>query len=218
EKGPNVLFIRSEGLTKNIADINNIVVKHVDGSIPVLIKDVATVQIGHAVRYGATVFNDQGEVAGAVVMMLKGENSSKVIGNIKTKIKEIEKTLPEGIMIEPFLDRTKMVNTAISTVERNLLEGALIVIFVLVIFLGNTRAGLIVASVIPLAMLFAIIMMNLFGVSGNLMSLGALDFGLLVDGAVIIVDAVMYKLMHGKLLSSLHEISQAQMDNEVGSS
>jgi heavy metal efflux system protein len=218
EKGPNVLFIRSEGLTKNIEDINNIVVKQVDGSIPVLIKDVATVQLGHAVRYGATVFNDQGEVAGAVVMMLKGENSSKVIGNIKTKIKEIEKSLPEGVMIEAFLDRTKMVNTAISTVERNLLQGALIVIFVLVIFMGNIRAGFIVASVIPLAMLFAVIMMNLFGVSGNLMSLGALDFGLLVDGAVIIIEAVMHKLTNGSILGGVASITQQQMDTEVESS
>src|ERR1700676_4797225 len=218
ERGPNVLFIRSEGLTKNIADINNIVVKQVNGSIPVLIKDVATVQLGHAVRYGATVFNDQGEVAGAVVMMLKGENSSKVIGNIKTKIKEIEKSLPEGVMIESFLDRTKMVNTAISTVERNLLEGALIVIFVLVIFMGNIRSGFIVASVIPLAMLFAVIMMNLFGVSGNLMSLGALDFGLLVDGAVIIIEAVMHKLTNGSILGGVASITQQQMDAEVESS
>ncbi|HXB45284.1 MAG TPA: CusA/CzcA family heavy metal efflux RND transporter, partial [Puia sp.] len=180
--------------------------------------DLAEIRLGNAVRYGATVFNDEGEVAGAIVMMLKGENSSKVISRVKARIKEIEKTLPVGVMIEPFLDRTKMVNNAISTVKHNLLEGALIVIFVLVIFLGNIRAGLIVASVIPLAMLFAIIMMNLFGVSGNLMSLGALDFGLLVDGAVIIVEAVMHKLVHGKMLSSFQEISQSQMDDEVGSS
>lgn len=109
---------------------------------------------------------------------------------MKEKIKQIEKTLPEGVEIEPFLDRTKMVNHAIGTVEKNLIEGALIVIFILVLFLGNLRAGLIVASVIPLSMMFAVIMMNAFGVSGNLMSLGALDFGLIVDGAVIIVEAV----------------------------
>ncbi|HMH31958.1 MAG TPA: CusA/CzcA family heavy metal efflux RND transporter [Puia sp.] len=218
EKGPTVLFIRSDGLVKSLRDIGNIVVKQVNGSIPVLIKDVAEVRLGHAVRYGATVFNDEGEVAGAIVMMLKGENSNKVIGKVKARIKEIEKTLPEGVMIEPFLDRTKMVNNAISTVEHNLLEAALIVIFVLVIFLGNMRAGLIVASVIPLSMLFAIIMMNLFGVSGNLMSLGALDFGLLVDGAVIIVEAVMHKLTHGEILNSVQKISQCQMNEEVGSS
>ena len=216
EKGDNVLFIRTEGLAKNLEDIGNIVVKQINSSIPVLIKDVAEVKMGTAVRYGATVYNDKGEVAGAVVMMLKGENSNKVISNIKNKIKEIEKTLPEGVVIEPFLDRTKMVSHAISTVERNLLEGALIVVFVLVIFLGNMRAGLIVASVIPLSMLFAVIMMNLFGVSGNLMSLGALDFGLLVDGAVIIVEAVMHTL-HDKLFGGkkLVTVSRQQMNAEV---
>lgn len=218
EKGPNVLFIRSEGLAKNIADIGKIVVKRIHGGAPVLVSDVANVQLGHAVRYGATVFNDQGEVAGAVVMMLKGENSNKVIANIKSKVKEIEKRLPEGVVIEPFLDRTKMVDNAISTVEKNLIEGAAIVILVLVIFMGNFRAGLIVASVIPLAMLFAVIMMNLFGVSGNLMSLGALDFGLLVDGAVIIIEAVMHKLTRGATLRGVSSLTQEQMDTEVENS
>lgn len=215
EKGPNVLYIRSEGLVKNLDDIGSIVVKQIHGSVPVLIRDVAEVKMGSAIRYGATVFNDEGEVAGAVVMMLKGANSNEVINSIKAKIGEIEKTLPEGVMIEPFLDRTKMVNNAISTVEKNLMEGALIVIFVLVLFLGNLRAGLIVASVIPLSMLFAIIMMNLFGVSGNLMSLGAIDFGLLVDGAVIIVEAVMHKLSHSKLYAQTTKMSQDKMDEEV---
>ncbi|CAN5455732.1 CusA/CzcA family heavy metal efflux RND transporter [soil metagenome] len=215
EKGPNVLFIRSEGLVKNLDDIGSIVVKQVHSSVPVLVSDVAEVKFGSAVRYGATVFNDEGEVAGAIVMMLKGANSNQVISSIKTKISEIEKTLPEGVMIEPFLDRTKMVNNAISTVEQNLMEGALIVIFVLVLFLGNLRAGLIVASVIPLSMLFAVIMMNLFGVSGNLMSLGAIDFGLLVDGAVIIVEAVMHKLSRSKMYAGTSKLSQIEMDGEV---
>ncbi len=218
EKGPNVLFIRSEGLVKSLDDISNIVVKQSAGGIPVLVRDIAEAKFGSAVRYGATVYNDEGEVAGAIVMMLKGDNSSIVIKNVKEKITQIEKTLPEGVMIEPFLDRTKMVNNAISTVEQNLLEGALIVIFVLVLFLGNLRAGFIVASVIPLAMLFAIIMMNLFGVSGNLMSLGALDFGLLVDGAVIIVEAVMHRLNHSKKLGTTVHLSQQNMDEEVGGS
>lgn len=218
EKGPNVLFIRSEGLVQSQEDIGNIAVKRINNGIPVLIRDVATVKIGTAIRYGAMVFNGESEVAGAVVMMLKGENSNKVISNIKEKIAAIEKTLPEGVAIEAFLDRTKMVDNAISTVERNLLEGAAIVILVLVIFMGNIRAGLIVASVIPLAMLFALIMMNLFGVSGNLMSLGALDFGLLVDGAVIIIEAVMHKLTRGATLSGVKQLTQEQMDEEVESS
>lgn len=215
EKGPNVLFIRSEGLVKSLDDIGAIVVKKLDSGIPVLVRDVATVQIGSAIRYGATVYNDQGEVAGAVVMMLKGANSNVVIQDIKSKIAKISESLPEGVVIEPFLDRTKMVNNAIGTVEQNLIEGALIVVFVLVLFLGNLRAGLLVASVIPLSMLFAIIMMNLFGVSGNLMSLGALDFGLLVDGAVIIVEAVMHKLSHHSGFKESTKLNQHQMDTEV---
>lgn len=215
EKGPTVLFIRSEGLVTNISDIENIVVKSTDTKIPVLIRDVADVRIGAATRYGAMCYNADGEVAGAVVMMLKGANSSVVIKQVKDRIAQIQKTLPEGVMIEPFLDRTKMVNNAIGTVETNLLEGALIVVFVLVFFLANIRAGLLVASVIPLAMLFAVVMMNLFGVSGNLMSLGAIDFGLIVDGAVIIVEAIMHQLTHSKHFKSVNVLSQTQMDEEV---
>lgn len=218
EKGPNVLFIRTEGLVQTLDDIQHIVVKQTDNGIPVLISDVADVRYGTAIRYGATVFNDKSEVAGAVVMMIKGGNSNQVIGNIKKRIKEIEKSLPEGVMIEPFLDRTKMVNNAISTVEKNLEEGALIVLFVLIVFLGNLRAGLIVASVIPLSMLFAVVMMNFFGVSGNLMSLGALDFGLLVDGAVIIVEAVMHKIVHSHAYINATKLNQHLMDKEVESS
>lgn len=218
EKGPTVLYIRSEGLIGSIKDIQNISIKATNSGAPLLIKDVADVQIGHATRFGAMCYNNEGEVAGAVVMMLKGANSSDVIVNVKERVAQIQKTLPEGVVIEPFLDRTKMVNNAIGTVEQNLMEGALIVIFVLVLFLGNFRAGLLVASVIPLAMLFAVIMMNLFGVSGNLMSLGALDFGLIVDGAVIIVEAVMHQLAHGKKFASLMKISQNEMDEEVNHS
>lgn len=215
EKGPTVLYIRTEGLIASINDINNISIKTTTDGTPIFIKDVADVRIGHATRFGAMCYNDKGEVAGGVVMMLKGANSNKVIENVKSKIELIQSTLPEGIIIEPFLDRTKMVNNAIGTVETNLMEGALIVIFILVLFLGNFRAGLLVASVIPLAMLFAIIMMNIFGVSGNLMSLGALDFGLIVDGAVIIVEAVMHQLNHGKKLSHLNKLDQTSMDETV---
>ncbi|MFS2187411.1 CusA/CzcA family heavy metal efflux RND transporter [Mucilaginibacter sp. Mucisp84] len=218
EKGPTVVYIRSQGLIGNMEDINNTVIKNTADGSPLFIKDVADVKIGYATRYGAMCYNDEGEVAGAVVMMLKGANSSEVIKNVKERIAQIQKTMPEGVEIEPFLDRTKMVNNAIGTVERNLLEGALIVVFVLVLFLGNFRAGLLVASVIPLSMLFAIIMMNLFGVSGNLMSLGALDFGLIVDGAVIIVEAVMHTLSHSKHFTLTDKIGQKEMDQEVNSS
>ncbi|MET6998808.1 CusA/CzcA family heavy metal efflux RND transporter [Chitinophaga defluvii] len=215
EKGPTVLYIRSEGLIGTIEDIQNIAITNRPDQPPLFIRDVAAVKMGYATRYGAVCYNDEGEVAGAVVMMLKGENSSQVIKNVKERIAQIQKTLPQGVVIEPFLDRTKMVNNAIGTVEHNLMEGALIVVFVLVIFLGNIRAGLLVASVIPLAMLFAICMMNLFGVSGNLMSLGALDFGLIIDGAVIIVEAVMHQIAHNKHFRQIGGISKEEMNGTV---
>ncbi|MFZ5972836.1 MAG: CusA/CzcA family heavy metal efflux RND transporter [Bacteroidota bacterium] len=215
EKGPTVLFIRSEGLVGSIGDIQKIVIKNLDNGSPLLVRDVAEVRLGSATRYGAMTYNGRGEVSGAVVMMLKGANSNEVIKNIKERIELIQKTLPEGVVIDPFLDRTKMVNNSIDTVTKNLMEGALIVIFVLVLFLGNFRAGFLVASVIPLSMLFAVIMMNMFGVSGNLMSLGALDFGLIVDGAVIIVEAVMHTLTHSKRFNSVNKLSQPEMDSEV---
>ncbi|MFZ1807168.1 MAG: CusA/CzcA family heavy metal efflux RND transporter [Cyclobacteriaceae bacterium] len=215
EKQATILYIRSEGLIGTIEDINNIAVKRTENRTPLFIRDVATVQLGSAVRYGAMTYNGEGEVAGAVVMMLKGANSNEVIKDVKEKITEIRKILPEGVEIEAFLDRTKMVNNAISTVTTNLMEGALIVIFVLVLFLGNLRAGILVASVIPLSMLFAVILMNQFGVSGNLMSLGALDFGLIVDGAVIIVEAIMHQLALGSRFGSIDKLDQPQMDAEV---
>lgn len=211
EKGPVALFIRSEGLIGSPEDIGKIVVKQTAGGAPLLIRDVADVGLGHATRYGAMTYNGEREVAGAVVMMLKGANSNEVIRNIRERVAQIRQTLPEGVVIDPFLDRTKMVNNAIGTVERNLLEGALIVVFVLVLFLGNVRAGLLVASVIPLSMLVAVILMNIFNVSGNLMSLGALDFGLIVDGALIIVEGCMYRLHH----SSQSRLSQQEMDGLV---
>lgn len=214
EKGPNVLFIRTEGLLGKISDIENTVVKNLADGTPILIKNIGTVQYGTAIRYGAMTYNGEGEVAGAVVMMMKGENSGQVIKKVKERIEQIQKTLPEGVKIDAFLDRTKMVNNAINTVSHNLLEGVLIVIFVLVLFLGNFRAGFLVASVIPLSMLFAVIMMNIFGVSGNLMSLGALDFGVIVDGAVIIVEAVLHRLQHLKSFSN-KRISQEFMNNET---
>lgn len=218
EKGAEVLYIRTEGLITSQEEIEQIPVKYTQEGIPVLVRDVGTVQYGISTRYGAMCYNDQGEVAGGVVMMLKGANSSVVIEDIKTRIGEIQQTLPEGVVIEAFLDRTKMVNNALDTVFTNLAEGALIVVFILVLFLGNFRAGLLVASVIPLAMLFAIIMMNLFGVSGNLMSLGALDFGLIVDGTVIIVEAIMHRLHINGQQRGLTRIDQKMMDEEVGHS
>ncbi|WP_277014362.1 CusA/CzcA family heavy metal efflux RND transporter [Flavobacterium lindanitolerans] len=215
DKGPNAYFIRSEGLVKNAEEIGSILVKK-EGGVPVFIRDVAEVGFGNGPRYGAATRNGEGEAVTGIVMMLKGANSSEVISNVKTKIAEIEKGLPEGVTIEPFLDRKKLVDGAISTVSTNLVEGALIVVFVLILFLGNLRGGLVVASVIPLAMLFAICMMNLFGVSGNLMSLGAIDFGIIVDGTVIIVEAVMHRISESrKRYGGIERLSQDQMDHEV---
>lgn len=218
EKGPTVLYIRTEGLVGNIEDVKNISIASSKNQTPLFIRDIADVRITYAARYGAICYNDNGEVAGGVVMMLKGENSSNVVKLVKSKVEQIKATLPEGVELEPYLDRTKMVDHAIGTVETNLLEGALIVVFVLVLFLGNFRAGLLVSSVIPLSLLFAISMMNLFGVSGNLMSLGALDFGLIVDGAVIIVEAVMHQLSHNLKYKNLKKLRTHEMDEEVTSS
>ena len=212
DKKPNAFFIRSEGLINSLDDIGKIVVSTTQGGMPILIWNIAEVEFGHATRYGAMTYNAEGEVVGAVVMMLKGENSNAVVKRVKERMTQIEKTLPEGVTIEPFLDRSNLVSRAIGTVEKNLIEGALIVILVLVLFLGNLRAGLIVASVIPLAMLFAVSLMHVFGVSGNLMSLGAIDFGLIVDGTVIIVEATMH---HLGLRTITQRLTQSEMDAQV---
>jgi cobalt-zinc-cadmium resistance protein CzcA len=212
DKNPNAYFIRSLGLIGTVEDIGNIVVTNTQAGIPILIRNIAEVQFGHATRFGAMTFNAEGEVVGGLVLMLKGENSSAVVNRVKERIAQIQNTLPEGITIDPFLDRSDLVGRAIGTVEKNLIEGALIVITVLVLFLGNLRAGLIVASVIPLAMLFAVSLMHVFGVSGNLMSLGAIDFGLIVDGAVIIVEATMH---HLGVRTITQRLTQSEMDQEV---
>jgi cobalt-zinc-cadmium resistance protein CzcA len=211
DKGPNIYFIRGEGLIEKLDDINNIVVANTNG-IPVLIKDIGTVDFGFAPRYGALTRNGKGETVGGVVLMQKGENAVRVIERVKERMATIEKYLPEGLNIDVFIDRTKLIERATHTVSTNLLEGALIVIFVLVLFLGNFRAGLIVASVIPLSMLFAVAMMKLFGVSANLMSMGALDFGLIVDGAVIIVESLTHKFFHD---FKGQKLGQTKMDEEV---
>lgn len=212
EKKPNAYFIRGVGLMKSTADIENTLIKKQANSIPLYIKDVATIRLGSPPRYGAMTYNGEKEVVGGIVLMLKGANSADVVTRVKNRMEMVQHSLPEDIIIEPFLDRTHLIGRAITTVKTNLIEGALIVIFVLVIFLGNLRAGLIVASAIPLSLLFALGMMNLFGVSANLMSLGAIDFGLIVDGAVIIVEAVMHHLEMQHLQKKL---TQGEMDEEV---
>lgn len=214
EQLSNTYFIRGLGQVKSLTDIEKIVVKNV-GSIPILIRDIARVQFGSATRYGAVTRNGEGEVVAGITLMLKGENFNEVIENVKQRMSQIQKSLPEGVVIEPFIDRTELVDRAIGTVKKNLLEGAVIVVLVLVLLLGNLRAGLLVASVIPLAMLFAFGMMRTFNVSGNLMSLGAIDFGLIVDGAVIIVEAILFRLTESGLLPGKLKLSQKQMDEEV---
>ena len=196
EQNSNQYYIRGIGVVKNLEDVANITVKTVDG-IPVKVGDVAKVQLGHATRFGAVTRNGEGEVVAGIAIMLKGENFQEVIKNVKERINQIQKSLPEGVVIEPFIDRTNLVDRVEGTIARNLIEGGLIVIFVLVIFLGNWRAGLVVASVIPLSMLFAFGMMKTFGIAGNLMSLGAIDFGMIVDSAVIIVEAVVTHINTG---------------------
>lgn len=214
EHGPNAYYIRTEGLAASVADLHAMPVKMVNG-VPLKLGDVAIVVEGNALRFGAMYNNKYGEVSGAVVLMLKGANAMQVVKQVKIRIEEIKKRLPEGVTILPYYERSKMVGNSISTVKRNLIEGALIVIFVLVIFLGNLRSGLVVASVIPLAMLFALIVMNLFHVSANLMSLGALDFGLIVDGAVIIVEGVMHRFREKIKKHTSAEFSQDEVDDEV---
>lgn len=211
ERNHMTTYIRTEGLITSLSDIENIQIKHPSAEAPVFIRDIAKVQFGSQIRYGALTYNDQGEAVGGIVLMLKGANSSEVISLVKDRMAQIEKNLPEGVELEVYLDRTNLVDRAIHTVTSNLIEGALIVIFVLVLLLGNLRAGLIVASIIPLAMLFAISLMQVFGVSGNLMSLGALDFGLIVDGAVIIVESTLHLLQHRRI----GVLNQAQMNDEV---
>lgn len=210
EQNSNQYYIRGIGVAKSLDDIAQMTVKNVNGT-PIKIGDIAKVQEGHATRFGAVTRNGEGEVVAGIAIMLKGENFQEVSRNVKERIAQIQKSLPEGIVVEPFIDRTDLVKRVESTIAHNLIEGGLIVIFVLIVFLGNWRAGMVVASVIPLSMLFAFGMMKTFGIDGNLMSLGAIDFGMIVDSAVIIVEAV---VTHINTMPS-HKLSQAEMDEEV---
>ena len=214
EKNSQQYFIRGIGRAEGTQDIRKTAI-FTPGGRYLTIGDVADVREGSATRYGAVTRNGEGEVVAGITLMLKGENFQKVIGRVKERIAKIQQTLPEGIVIEPFIDRTQLVDRVSGTIARNLIEGGLIVIFILVLFLGNLRAGLVVASVIPLSMLFAFGMMRLFHVSGNLMSLGAIDFGLIVDGAVIIVEAVVHHIERMKGRYPSGRLTQREMDSEV---
>lgn len=225
EENSNQYYIRGIGTVKSLEDIANITVKTTNGT-PIKVGEIAKVQEGHATRFGAVTRNGEGEVVAGIAIMLKGENFQEVSKSVKARIAQIQKSLPKGVIIEPFIDRTNLVDRVEGTIARNLIEGGLIVIFVLVIFLGNWRAGLVVASVIPLSMLFAFGMMKTFGIDGNLMSLGAIDFGMIVDSAVIIVEAVVSHI-HNKYkgvatqdcnacgMSEKLRLTQAEMDQEV---
>ena len=197
EKVNQAFFIRGEGLVSSLEDIRNIVVKNTDG-LPIYIKDVAKVGFGSATRFGAITGNGEGEKVLGQVMMLKDANSKKVIEAVKERVEEISKSLPEGVYINAFLDRSELIAKTTFTVTENLVLGCLIVIFVVVLLLGNFRSGLVVASVIPLCLLFALSLMYLFGVDANLMSLGAIDFGIIIDGAVIIVEFIAFQMTQEK--------------------
>ncbi len=215
EKSEAAFFIRGEGLVKTVNDIENIVVTTRQG-IPIYIKDLARVGYGHATRFGAISGNGEGEKVLGQVMMLKNANSNEVIEAVKQRVKEISPSLPDGISINPFLERSELIGRTTGTITENLVLGCLIVIFVVVLLLGNWRAGLVVASVIPLSLLFALSMMNVFGVDANLMSLGAIDFGIIIDGAVIIVEYTAYQLTKkGGVYHNLSPKGKADFINEL---
>ena len=194
EKSNQAYFIRGEGLARSLEDLRQIVITNREG-LPIRIGDVAEAAFGHANRFGAITANGEGEKVLGQVMMLKNANSGAVIENVKKRVNEIQSSLPEGVFINGFLERSELIGKTSFTISENLLLGCLIVIFVVVLLLGNIRSGLVVASVIPLSLLFAISMMYIFGVDANLMSLGAIDFGIIIDGAVIIVEYISFSLM-----------------------
>jgi cobalt-zinc-cadmium resistance protein CzcA len=204
-------FIRGEGLVRSLDDIREILVKNENG-LPITIGDVAEkVHFGSQVRYGAFTMNGR-EAVGGMVLMLKGSNPKKVIENVKTRMERVQKSLPEGLEIKPFLDRSELIARTTDTVSKNLMEGALIVIFALVLLLGSLRGGLITATTIPLSLLFAFILMKEFGIWANLMSLGAIDFGIIIDGAVIIIEGTVYEIQK-RVRSKKGKLTQNTMDN-----
>jgi len=215
EKVNQAYFIRGEGLVSNLKDIENIVVTNRNG-IPIYIKDVAKVGFGSAPRFGAITGNGEGEKVLGQIMMLKDADSKRVIEAVKERVASISKSLPEGVYINPFLDRSELISRTTFTVTENLVLGCLIVIFVVVLLLGNWRSGLVVASVIPLCLLFALTLMNIFGVDANLLSLGAIDFGIIIDGAVIIVEYIAFQITQKKAqLANLGKTETQSIKDEI---
>ncbi len=211
ERGSYSYYIRTEGRVETEEEIGGITLGQVNGQ-PLRVRDVATVTTGSAKRYGAMTMDGQGEVVGGITLMLKGANTSEVLANVKERMEKVRASLPEGVGVYPYLDRSALIGRTIDTVKHNLIEGGLIVVFVLLLLLGNLRAGLIVASVIPLSMLFAVILMRYFGISANLMSLGAIDFGIVIDGAVIIMEGLLHVLAVGYVG---RELTRPEMDGVV---
>ena len=212
EKDGRAYYIRSEGMIENLRDIEQIVIAN-RGGIPIHIDEIGIVRFGSPKRFGAMTKDGKGECVGGIAMMLKGGNAKTVTAELEKRVAQVQKMLPEGVSITPFLNRSELVSRNISTVIFNLAEGALIVFVVLIIFLGNFRAGLIVASVIPLSMLFGFIMMRVFGVSANLMSLGAIDFGIVVDGSIVIVEGMLAHLYTQRFYEK--KLTVASMDTEI---
>jgi len=211
QKGPYAYYIRAEGMLAGAEEIEQVVLGS-NGDVPLLLKDVATVTIGHAPRFGAMTKNGKGEAVGGITLMLMGGNAAEILSNVEERVAAVQKSLPEGLELKPYLNRGELIDRVVSTVKTNLLEGGLIVVFVLVLLLGNLRAGFIVASVIPLSMLFAFGLMKTFGITANLMSLGAIDFGLVVDGSVIVVESIVFYL-HTHF--NAQKLSPAEMDEAV---
>ena len=216
EKFDQTYFIRGEGTSSSLDELGQIVVKMSNG-VPVLVKHVAELRFGHAKRFGAMTKNGKGEAVGGIVLMLKGADSEKTIKQVKARIEKINKNLPAGLSAKPFIDRTKLIDKSIKTVRNNLIEGGLIVVFVLVLLMGSIKAGLIVASVIPITMTITFGLMNVFGISANLMSLGAIDFGLLVDCSVIVVESVLFNI-HSRKEFHVDKIEESVFNELVYSS
>ncbi|MCC7521421.1 MAG: CusA/CzcA family heavy metal efflux RND transporter [Flavobacteriaceae bacterium] len=212
EKNNEAYFVRGESLLKTIEDIENITIM-VRGNTPVLIKDIATVGMGSATRFGAITGNGQGEKVLGQIMMIKDGNSKQTIESIHKRIKEVEKILPKGVYINGFLDRSDLIGKTTFTVEENLILGSLIVIFIVVLLLGNFRSGLVIASVIPLSLLFTLSMMYVFKIDANLMSLGAIDFGIIIDGAVIIVEFIAFKISQN--YSQIQQLAVNERKDEI---
>ena len=213
EKAGRAYYIRSEGMISSVKDVERIVVAN-RGGMPVHVSDIGRVSFGAPKRFGAMTMDGEGECVGGIAMMLKGANANVVTQVLEERVARVQKMLPEGVTIEPYLNRSELVNRNISTVIYNLIEGAIIVFLVLIVFLGNLRAGIIVASVIPLAMLFGFILMRIFGVSANLMSLGAIDFGIVVDGSIVLLEGILAHLYTRRL--SGRTLTVEEMNEEVG--